>query len=54
MLTPLDVLAINESKLDHVSNDEIHIPGYNIVRKDRNRHGGGVIMYIKEKTEQNN
>ena len=25
-----------------------HIPGYVIIRKDRNRYGGGVAIYIKE------
>jgi exonuclease III len=29
-----------------VSNQEIKINGYDIVRKDRNRHGGGVAIYI--------
>ena len=28
-------------------NGEINIPGYNILRSDRNRHGGGVLCYIK-------
>ena len=27
---------------------EISVAGYNIVRKDRNRHGGGVLTYIRE------
>ena len=37
MSSPLDVLAINESKLDHnITDGEIHIPGYIIIRKDRN------------------
>ena len=26
----------------------MHIPSYVITRKDRNRHGGGVALYIKE------
>jgi hypothetical protein len=49
MSSPLEVLAINESKLDNTITDgEIHIPGYVIIRKDRNRHGGGVAIYIKD------
>jgi hypothetical protein len=28
-----------------VSNQEIKINGYDIVRKDRNRHGGGAIYF---------
>jgi hypothetical protein len=43
--TTLEVLAINESKLDNTINDgEIHIPGYVSIRKDRTRHGGGVLI----------
>ena len=49
MITPLEILAINESKLDDSFTDgEISIPGYTIVRKDRNRHGGGVALYIRD------
>ena len=47
--SPIDILAINESKIDDtVSDDEIHINGYNIIRNDRNRNGGGVLMYIRK------
>ena len=49
LIKPLQILAINESKLDDsFTDEEISIPGYIIVRKDRNRHGGGVALYIKE------
>ena len=49
MSGPLEVLAVNESKLDNTITDgDIHIPGYVITRKDRNRHGVGVALYIKE------
>ena len=45
---PLDVLAINESKLDLVDSDRIvNLEGYNIVRRDRNKHGGGVCFYLR-------
>ena len=45
----LDILAINESKIDNqISNDEIHIHGFNIIRKDRNRFGRGVVLYIRD------
>ena len=30
-----------------ISNCEIKIIGYDIVRKDRNRHGGGVAIYVR-------
>ncbi|CAB4034040.1 RNA-directed DNA polymerase from transposon X-element, partial [Paramuricea clavata] len=33
----IDILAINETTIDHsVSDDEISIPGYYHIRKDRN------------------
>ncbi len=28
--------------------NEISIPGYNVHRLDRNRHGGGILMYTSE------
>lgn len=41
------VLAISETWLDNsVTDSEINIPGYSVVRKDRNREGGGVCIYI--------
>ena len=43
-----DIVAICESWLSaDVLNSEICIDGYNTIRKDRNRHGGGVLLYIK-------
>ncbi len=53
MLTnyPFDILAINETKLDSsISDSEIYINGYTIIRKDRNRNGGGIAIYIKNNT----
>ena len=45
----LDILAINETRLDStIADKDISIIGYNVVRKDRNRHGGGVLLYVKE------
>ena len=45
----IDILAINESKIHHtVLASEIYNCGYNIIRNDRNRNGGGVIMYLKQ------
>jgi hypothetical protein len=38
----LSIIGLSESKLDNTVNDnEISIPGYDILRKDRNRNGGG-------------
>ena len=44
-----DVMGICETFLDdNVTDNEICIEGYTIVKKNRNRHGGGVLIYIKE------
>ena len=43
-----DVLCINETRLnDLIENRSVEIPGYDIVRRDRNRHGGAVAIYIR-------
>ena len=43
-----DILIINETWLDiTIKDNEVAIQGTNILRKDRNRQGGGVCMYIK-------
>ena len=48
---PIDVLAVNESKLDDtISDNEIHISGYESIRSDRStngRSGGGVCFFIR-------
>ena len=45
--TKAAVIGMSESKLDEtVLNVLINITGYNILRSDRNRHGGGVLCYI--------
>ena len=45
---PFDVITLNETRLDDsVLNGEVEIPGYDIVRRDRNRNGGGVAIYIR-------
>ena len=47
----IDIISINETKLDSTINDnEVYIPGYEIVRKDRKingRHGGGICIYVR-------
>ena len=46
---PYDVFTLSEKWLDSTIHDsEIKIPGYVIERTDRNRHGGGVAIYIKD------
>ena len=45
----IDILAINETKLDNRVKDEtVAISDYCLKRFDRNRHGGGVAVYIRE------
>jgi exonuclease III len=43
---PFDILTLNETRLDNsISDSEVKISGYDIVRPNRNRNGGGVAMY---------
>ena len=48
---PLDVISINETRLDDsVSDDEVYIPGYDIICRDRehnSRLGEGVCIYVR-------
>ena len=45
----IHVLALNETRLDSsVSDNEICIPQYTLLRKDRDRNGGGVAIYVHE------
>ena len=39
-----DIRAINDESL---KSSKLHIPGYEFIRHDRNRHGEGVRFYIK-------
>ena len=42
------VIGISESKLDDsILSSEIHIDNYNTLHCDWNRHGGGVVCYIR-------
>ena len=46
--TKPEILGITESKRDSfVSDQEVNISGYSILRSDRNRNGGGVACYIR-------
>jgi len=43
-----DVILLTETHLDNTIEDsEISIEGYQLFRKDRNRHGGGILVYEK-------
>lgn len=40
------VLGLSETWLDEtIANSEVDIPGFKLFRKDRNRRGGGVMVY---------
>ena len=46
-LEHFDVVAVCDTWLSaNILDSEISIDGYNLIRKDRNRHGGGVLLYI--------
>ena len=46
--TKATILGITESKLDSsVSDQEVDINGYSILRNDRDRNGGGVACYVR-------
>ena len=46
----IDILSINETKLNEtISDNEVNILGYDIVRRDRTTDGGGgVCFYVKK------
>lgn len=45
----LDILAINETKLDKTYSDgQLMIEGYNLIRRDRDSRGGGVCFYVRD------
>ena len=47
--TKAAIIGIMESKLDHTVPDlEVNLTGYDILRCDRNRNGGGVACYIRK------
>ena len=47
--TSLDILAITETKLaNDITDEEISIEGYFTIRNDRDRNGGGVLLYYKD------
>ena len=47
--TKAAVIAISESWLDEtISDGDIRVDGYSVLRRDRNRNGGGVLVFIKD------
>ena len=48
----IDMLIIEESKLSSdVPNEYYSFVGYMIFRRDRTRHGGGILVLIKDTYE---
>ena len=48
------VISVSETWLDNsVTSNEVNIPGYSIERKDRNRQGGGVCIYVRDNLSYN-
>ena len=48
-LSKVDMLCINEAWLDStVTNKDIRVQDYTIYRNDRNRRGGGALIYVRE------
>ena len=44
----IDIICINKTRLDAtVSNHKVGVNGYKMVRKDRNRNGESVAIYVK-------
>ena len=45
----VDIMTLNETRLEPLVDDkEVAIPGYKIYRRDRNKYGGGVAIYVKD------
>ena len=43
------IITLSETWIDDtISDDEINISGFSIERRDRNRHGGGIAVYVNE------
>ena len=48
----LMTLALTETHLfPSIDDDEIHLDGYDLFRSDRNRHGGGVVIFCRSELE---
>ncbi len=43
-----DIIVLSETKIDDgFPNSQFYINGYKMLRKDRNRHGGGLLIYVR-------
>ena len=53
-LTNATVIGLSEAKLDNtVLSSELEIEGYDLVRSDKSRRGGGVACFIKNSISYN-
>ena len=42
-----DIIGVTETWLSpDILDHEFYLPGYSMIHRDRNRHGGGVSLYI--------
>ena len=45
-----DIIGVSESHLsDQIPDSDVAVPNYNTFRRDRNRGGGGVMIYVHER-----
>ena len=50
-----DIIAFNETWLDlSISDGEVKIYGYDLIRKDRTRKGGGVCIFLRSSINYQN
>ena len=50
-----DIIAFNETRLDlSMSDGEVKIYGYDLIRKDRTRKGGGVYIFLRSSINYQN
>ena len=49
-LSDIDIIALSETHLDNsITDDDISLTGFHIpIRKDKNRFGEGVVLYISK------
>ena len=44
----IDLISFNETRLDpNITDNMISLNGYDVIRKDRSRNGGGVCIYLR-------
>lgn len=44
----IELIAFDEARLDaNITDNMISLDGYDIIRKDRSRNGGGICIYLR-------